>query len=52
MPTDGFIIDLFCRVDDRRGPSARGRGGPKLERRERVTIGTLFAIKGGGGRAF
>jgi hypothetical protein len=52
MPIAEFIIELFCRVDDRLGPAARGRGGPKLVRSELVTIGLLFAIKGGSGRAF
>lgn len=52
MPTDEFIIELFCRIDDRLGPTARRRSRAKLARSELVTIGLLFAIKGDSGRDF
>jgi hypothetical protein len=51
MPIDEFIIELFCRVDDRLGPTPR-RGRAKLARSELVTLGLLFAIKGDSGRDF
>lgn len=51
MSTQDFIIELFCRVDDRM------REVPKhpqasLHPSETVTLGLLFAIKGVGNRAF
>lgn len=51
MTTENFIIDLFCRVDDRmlhvtKHPQAR------LYPSEVVTLGLLFALKGVGSRAF
>ena len=51
MPTDDFIIELFCRVDDEM------RGVPKhpqanLYPSETVTLAILFAIKGVGNRAY
>jgi hypothetical protein len=51
MTTEDFIIDLFCRVDDRMKtvPHHRQAG---LYPSELVTLGILFALKGVGGRAF
>ena len=51
MPTVDFITELFCRIDDamatvRKHPQAR------LYPSELVTLGVLFALKGGGERAF
>ena len=51
MTTEDFIIELFCWVDDQMGevekhPQAR------LYPSELVTIGLLFALKGGYFRAF
>jgi len=51
VTTEYFIIDLFCRVDDRmmhisKHPQAR------LYPSEVVTLGLLFALKGVGSRAF
>jgi hypothetical protein len=51
VTTENFIIDLFCRVDDRmlhvsKHPQAR------LYPSEVVTLGLLFALKGVGSRAF
>jgi hypothetical protein len=51
MRTEDFIIDLFCRVDQKmagidKHPQAT------LYPSELVTIALLFAFKGGGGRAF
>jgi hypothetical protein len=51
MPIDEFVIELFCPVDDRLGPTHR-RGRAKLARSELVTLGLLFAIKGDSGRDF
>lgn len=51
MTTEDFITELFCLVDDkmrdtRKHPQAR------LYPSEIVTLGLLFALKGGGNRAF
>ena len=52
MPTEDFIIELFCRVDDRLGPAPRRRGRAKLAPSELLTLGLLFALKGDSGRDF
>jgi hypothetical protein len=51
MPTVEFIIELFCRIDDRlhdlpKHPQAH------LYPSEIVTLAVLFALKGGGARPF
>lgn len=51
MTTEDFIIDLFCRVDDRM-KDVPNHSQAALWPSELVTIGMLFAIKGVGGRAF
>lgn len=51
MTTEDFIISLFCLVDDRMGPMAK-RSDAKLYPSEVVTIGMLYALKGGFFRAF
>jgi hypothetical protein len=56
MPTDELIIRLFCIVDDRLESVNRGqltkRADAHLYPSEIVTIGLLFALKGGRYRAF
>ena len=51
MTTEHFIIALFCLVDDRLGPQRRHTQA-RLWPSELVTIGLLFALKGGSFRAF
>ncbi len=51
MPTDEIIIRLFCMVDDQLGPVNK-RLDAHLYPSEIVTIGLLFALKGGRFRAF
>lgn len=51
MSTLDFIIDLFCRVDDAMSDVTRPRGA-HLAPSELVTIGLLYALKGGSTRAF
>ena len=51
MPTDEIIIRLFCMVDDQLGPVNK-RLDAHLCPSEIVTIGLLFALKGGHFRAF
>src|SRR6185436_16096749 len=51
MPTDEIIIRLFCIVDDRLG-TVNKREDAHLYTSEIVTIGLLFALKGGRFRAF
>jgi hypothetical protein len=49
--TEDFIISLFCLVDDRMGKLPKRSDG-KLYPSELVTIGLLYALKGGFFRAF
>jgi hypothetical protein len=51
VTTEDFIITLFCEVDDRMGNYPR-HPQAKLWPSELVTIGLLFALKGGYFRAF
>ena len=51
MTTEEFIITLFCQVDDRMGKVAK-HPQAKLYPSEVVTIGLLFALKGGSFRGF
>jgi hypothetical protein len=51
VTTDDFIIELFCRVDDRM-PEAPKHPQAHLYPSEVVTLGLLFALKGVGNRAF
>ena len=51
MPTDEIIIRLFLIVDERLG-TIKKRADAKLYASEIVTIGLLFALKGGRYRAF
>lgn len=51
MPTEDFLIWLFCVVDDRLG-SQRKHPQARLWPSELVTIGLLFALKGGSFRGF
>ena len=51
MTTIDFITELFCRVDDAMKGVAR-HGQASLCPSETVTLGLLFALKGGSGRAF
>jgi hypothetical protein len=51
MPTDEIIIGLFCMVDDQLG-LVNKREDAHLYASEIVTIGLLFALKGGRFRAF
>jgi hypothetical protein len=51
MPTDDIIIHLFCMVDDALG-NVNNRPDAHLHPSEVVTIGLLFALKGGRYRAF
>ena len=49
--TRDFIVDLFCRIDDAMTDVSK-HSQAKLFPSELVTLGLLFALKGGGGRAF
>jgi hypothetical protein len=51
VTTEDFIIVLFCWVDDQMGP-VRKHSQARLWPSELVTIGLLFALKGGYFRAF
>ena len=51
MTTEDFIINLFCWVDDHM-PRVPKHPQAKLYPSELVTIGLLFALKGGYLRAF
>ena len=51
MPTEDFIIDLFCRVDEALGAVPK-HAQASLWPSEVVTLGVLFALKGVGNRAF
>jgi hypothetical protein len=51
VTTEEFIIWLFCLVDDRMGKLAK-RSDAKLYPSELVTIGLLYALKGGFFRGF
>jgi hypothetical protein len=51
VTTEDFIIGLFCLVDDRMGNLAK-RSDARLYPSELVTIGLLYALKGGFFRAF
>jgi hypothetical protein len=51
VTTEDFIIELFCWVDDRMGAIDK-HPQAKLYPSELVTIGLLFALKGGYFRAF
>ncbi len=51
MTTEDFIINLFCWVDDHMPPVPK-HAQAKLYPSELVTIGLLFALKGGYFRAF
>lgn len=51
MTTEDIIIHLFCLVDDRMGKIEK-RSDAKLYPSELVTIGLLYALKGGFFRAF
>lgn len=51
MPTEYFITDLFCRVDDEM-LDAKKHSQAALYPSEVVTLALLFALKGRGNRAF
>lgn len=51
MTTEDFIIELFCWIDDQM-PAIAKHSQAKLYPSEVVTIGVLFALKGGYFRAF
>jgi hypothetical protein len=51
MPTEDFITELFCRIDDAMH-GVRKHSQANLYPSELVTLGFLFAIKGVGERAF
>lgn len=51
MTTEDFIITLFCVVDDRMGEMEK-HSQARLWPSELITIGLLFALKGGYFRAF
>lgn len=51
MTTEDFIIDLFCRVDDKM-KDANKHSQAILSPSEVVTLALLFALKGVGNRAF
>jgi hypothetical protein len=51
MPTEDFIIELYCRVDEELG-AIRPHPHACLAPSEVVTLGLLFALKGVGNRAF
>ena len=51
MTTEDFITELFCRIDDAMKAVAKHPLG-LLFPSEIVTLGVLFALKGGGSRAF
>ena len=51
MTTEDFITELFCRIDDTMADVAK-HPQASLYPSELVTLGMLFALKGGGERAF
>ncbi len=51
MPTEYFIIALFCRVDDKM-IDVKKHSQATLYPSEAVTLALLFALKGSGNRAF
>lgn len=51
MPTEDFIIELFCKIDDEM-KDVKKHSQSNLYPSEIVTIGVLFAMKGKGQRAF
>ncbi|MDY6874489.1 MAG: transposase [Chloroflexota bacterium] len=51
MPTEHFIIELFCRVDDAM-LDAKKHSQANLYPSEVITLALLFALKGVGNRAF
>jgi hypothetical protein len=51
MPTEYFIIEMFCRVDDQMLQATKHTQAT-LYPSEVVTLGLLFALKGVGNRAF
>lgn len=51
MTSEDFIIDLFCRVDDKM-KDAKKHSQAILSASEVVTLALLFALKGVGNRAF
>ena len=54
MPTEDFIVDLFCRADDMKRDSVVKHSQAKLYASEVVTLArrAVFAIKGVGNRMF
>jgi hypothetical protein len=51
MTTEDFIIDLYCRIDDKLQTIPQ-HSQAALSASELVTLGMLFALKGVGQRAF
>ena len=51
MTTEDFIIAVFCEIDDPLGPLPQ-HPQAKLWPSEVITLGLLFALKGGSFRAF
>ena len=51
MPTEDFIIELFCQVDDAMLDATK-HSQATLFPSEVVTLALLFALKGRGNRAF
>jgi hypothetical protein len=51
VTTEEFIISVFCEIDDQM-PDEQRHPQAKLYPSELVTIGVLFALKGGYFRAF
>jgi hypothetical protein len=51
MTTEDFIIDLYCRIDDKLQTIPQPSQAV-LSASELITLGMLFAIKGVGQRAF
>ena len=51
MPTEDFISAVFCEIDDQLGPLPK-HSQAKRWPSEVITIGILFALKGGSFRAF
>lgn len=54
MPTEDFIVDLFCRVDDMMRDTVVKHSQAELFASEVVTLArrAVFAIKGVGNRVF
>jgi len=51
VTTEHFIIELFCRIDDKM-QDARKHSQARLHPSEVVTLALLFSLKGVGNRAF